>query len=557
MKYKKAIRFVVGLLFIAMSMVVIQGCKDKENTEQEEQVSEPTIADRVAAFAPVRLEADLSSLSEKERAMLPLLFEVATIMDDIFWYEAYGERDALFSSLEDSALALFAQIHYGPWDRLSNNHSFVPGVGTKPEGANFYPTDMTKDEFAAIEDPTKESMYTLIRRDETGKLCVIPYHEAFASQIERAAELLDSASLLAEDEGLKRYLSLRADALRTDDYQASDMAWMDMRTNRIDFVVGPIENYEDHLFGTKAAHEAFILLKDMEWSAKLAHYNALLPSLQEGLPVEPEYKKEKPGSESDLGVYDVIYYAGDCNAGSKTIAINLPNDPEVHLQKGSRKLQLKNAIQYKFDLIMQPIAGLLIDSSQLHHVTARAFFENTLFHEIAHGLGIKNTLDGTRTTREALLETYSAIEEGKADILGIYMIEQLIERGELTDVDIMDYYVTFMAGIFRSIRFGAASAHGVANTVRFHYFQEKGAFTCDSVSGRYRVDREKMAEAVKMLSREILTIQGDGNYAAAKQMVDQMGVVSAPLQESLDRIMDANIPIDLRYEQGMQVLGLQ
>ena len=263
---------------------------------------------------------------------------------------------------------------------------------------------MTKEEYEAWDDPQKDSQYTVIRRDAEGKLIAVPYHEAFKDKIEMAATILDQAASLADDKGLKNYLTKRAEALRTDNYQPSDFAWMDMKSNRIDFVVGPIENYEDHLYGNKAAHEAFILIKDMEWSQRLAHYMALLPRLQENLPVEPKYKAEKPGSDSDLGVYDVVFYGGDCNAGSKTIAINLPNDAEVQLQKGSRKLQLRNAMQYKFDRIMKPIADLLIVPEQREHVKFPAFFENTMFHEVAHGLGVKNTLDGKRTAREALGE---------------------------------------------------------------------------------------------------------------------------------------------------------
>lgn len=545
----------VGLL--ALVGLGLSSCVDSGKSGQEAGTPGDDLKRRVEAFAPVRLEADISHLNESEREMLKLMFEAADIMDELFWRVAYGEKRSLLDTMTDPYMKDFATIHYGPWDRLDNNSPFVPGVGEKPKGANFYPADMTIEEYEALADPAKESMYTILRRNAQGGLEVIPYHVAFADEVTRAADLLDRAAALAEDAGLKNYLSARAEALRTDEYLESAMKWMDMRTNRIDFVVGPIENYEDHLFGRKAAFESFILIKDMEWSERLAHYASLLPELQEGLPVPAEYRAEKPGSNSDLGVYDVVYYAGDCNAGSKTIAINLPNDERVHLQKGSRKLQLRNAIQYKFDLIMKPIADVLLDESQLSHVSSRAFFENTLFHEVAHGLGIKQTIDGSQTCREALKETYSAIEEGKADVLGIYMIEQLIERGELKDADIMDYYVTFMAGIFRSIRFGAASAHGRANTVRFHYFKEMGAFTRNPETGRYTVDKERMSEAVRALSHDILILQGDGNYAGAKALLDEKGIIDPELQADLDRINEANIPIDLRFEQGPHLLGLE
>jgi hypothetical protein len=334
------------------------------------------------------------------------------------------------------------------------------------------------------------------------------------------------------------------------------MAWMDMKDNNIDFIVGPIENYEDRLFNYKAAHEAFILIKDLEWSQKLSRFAALLPALQRNLPVANKYKAEVPGSDSDLGVYDAVFYAGDCNAGSKTIAINLPNDPIVHIEKGSRKLQLKNSMRYKFDEILVPISKIVIDEEQRKHVTFDAFFENTMFHEVAHGLGIKNTINGKGTVREALKETYSPIEENKADILGLFMVSNLVEMGEMGEKDLMDNYVTFMAGIFRSVRFGAASAHGKANMMRFYYFQEQGAFTRNPENGTYKVDFEMMTKAMNSLAEKILVVQGDGNYQEAKKMLDEMGYIKEELQSDLNRINESNIPVDIRFKQGLKMLGL-
>ena len=290
------------------------------------------------------------------------------------------------------------------------------------------------------------------------------------------------------------------------------MAWLDMKDNPIDVVIGPIETYEDQLFGAKATHEGFVLIKDMAWSERLARFAALLPSLQESLPVPDEYKAETPGTDSDLNAYDAVYYAGDANAGAKTIAINLPNDEEVQLAKGTRRLQLKNAMQAKFDKIMVGIADELIDEDQQQYVVFDAFFGNTMFHEVAHGLGVKNTINGMGTVREALREHASPMEEGKADVVGLHMVTQLFERGELTEHSVEHHYVTFLAGIFRSVRFGAASAHGRANMVRFNYFREQGAFSRDEATGRYRVDFEAMQWAVSGLSNLILTLQGDGDY---------------------------------------------
>lgn len=517
--------------------------------------SEVPLHARLNKYEEVTLTTDLNKLSAKEKQMIPLLIQVADIMDEIFWYEAYGKRDSLLSTVKDGALRRFVQINYGPWDRLDNNTPFVAGVGPKPETANFYPADMTKAEFEKADLKDKKSQYTLLRRNANGKLITIPYHVQFKPQVEKAAALLRQAATLAEDAGLQKYLNLRAEALLTDNYQPSDLAWMDMKTNNLDFVVGPIEVYEDKLFNYKAAHEAYVLVKDQEWSQKLARYAAFLPELQRGLPVPDQYKKEEPGTDSDLNAYDVIYYAGDCNAGSKTIAINLPNDEVVQLKKGTRRLQLKNAMRAKFDKILQPIANTLIAEDQRRHVTFDAFFATTMFHEVAHGLGIKNVIKGKGTVRDALKEKGSALEEGKADILGLYMINQLHAKGEI-EGDMKDYYTTFLAGIFRSVRFGAASAHGQANMVRFNFFAQQGAFTRDEKTGTYRVNYEKMQQAMNLLSEKILTLQGNGDYQGVTQLLEEQGKIDSQLQSDLDRLSQANIPVDIVFQQGTKVLGL-
>ncbi len=506
-------------------------------------------------YTSFTLTTDTSVLTEKERAMIPLLIDVARIMDRIFWTEAYGDRDRLLEGIRDEGLRAFAEINYGPWDRLDNNKSFIEGVGPKPEGARFYPEEITREEVEKAGDPALTSLYTLVRRNENGSLYSIPYHEAYKDLVAQASEKLKQAAELAEDPGLKKYLTLRADALLTDDYLASDLAWMDMKTNTIDFVVGPIEVYEDKLFNYKAAHEAYVLVKDKAWSGRLARYAALLGGLQRGLPVDEPYKRETPGSDSDLNAYDVIYYAGDCNAGSKTIAINLPNDERVQLQKGTRRLQLKNAMKAKFDKILIPIAEVLIAQDQRRHITFDAFFSNTMFHEVAHGLGIKNTINGKGTVRAVLKEQGSAMEEGKADILGLYMISKLLEGGEL-EGDIRDFYVTFIAGIFRSVRFGAASAHGRANMLRFNFFQEMGAFVRDPGTGLYSVDFRKMETAMTALTQQILTLQGDGNYEGVVKLMEEKGKVGDQLEADLARLEQAGIPTDIVFKQGIRYLDL-
>ncbi len=524
------------------------------------QPSDAPTAVLLDQYATVRLTADVSSLSDDQRTMLGLLIEASTAMDDIYWQQAYGNRDSLLSSL-DGATRQYAEINYGPWDRLAGNEPFIDGVGPKPAGARFYPADMTREELDAAAEAAPDngaalrSLYTLVRRDDSGALYTIPFHEAYAEPTRRAAAKLEEAAMLAESKSFRQYLTLRAGALLSDEYQASDLAWMDMKDNAIELVIGPIETYEDELFGAKAAHEAYVLIKDLEWSERLTRVAALLPSLQDGLPVDAAYKAEQPGTDADLGAYDAIYYAGQANAGSKTIAINLPNDEAVQLQKGTRRLQLKNAIRAKFDRILLPIARVLIAEDQRRHVTFDAFFENTMYHEVAHGLGIKHTITGRGTVRQALLEQASALEEGKADVLGLYMITALHQRGEMGERDLRDNYVTFLASIFRSIRFGTASAHGRANVVRFNFFRDMGAFSRDEATGTYQVDFGKMEEAVDALSRRILTFQGDGDYQGVVAFMDEMATVGQGLQGDLDRLGEAGIPVDIVFEQGPAVLG--
>jgi len=546
------------IFLCACTVFLFASCSGTTETPNDEERVEvnPEMQMRANEYASFKLTADLSLLSENERSMIPILIEAAELMDQIFWKQAYGDKASLMEYAKDPATRDFVQINYGPWARLDENEPFIDGIGPKAPGAQFYPSDMSKEEFESWDNADKTSLYTLVRRDEAGSLETIPYHEAYAQEHRRVADLLRKAALLAEDAGLQTYLNMRAEALLTDDYQPSDMAWMEMVDNTIDIVIGPIENYEDQLFNYKAAHEAYVLIKDKTWSARLAKYAEFLPRLQEDLPVPSAYKSEKPGTNSQLNAYDAIYYAGDGNAGSKTIAINLPNDEEVQLAKGSRRLQLKNTMRAKFDKIMVPISGVLIDESQRGHVTFDAFFSNTMFHEVAHGLGIKNTINGKGTVRHALLEKGSALEEGKADVLGLYMITKLHELGEI-EGDLMDYYVTFLAGIFRSVRFGAASDHGRANMIRFNYFQEMDAFSFNEETGTYILNFDKFQIAMEALSADILILQGDGDYEGVTALFEAKGNVGPELQAALDRLSDAGIPRDIVFEQGVDILGLE
>ena len=561
----------LGYVSLAILALLISACNEQSSDSKIEPVVEKQVAldknatqkevsskqnPRFDIYKKVKLTSDLSHLSQNQKKMIALLIDASKIMDDLYWQQAYGDEQQLLKSIKNHKARQFADINYGPWDRLAGDKSFLAEFSEKPLGATFYPSDMSKEEFSQAKMDDAEGLYSVVRRNEKGLLFTLPFHQIYSAELAKASKLLVDASALAEDNDFKNYLIMRAEALTTDNFQASDFAWMDMKNNPIELVIGPIETYEDLLFGYRAAYESYVLIKDLSWSKKLSRFAAFLPKLQKGLPVEQKYKQETPGTDSDLNAYDVVYYAGHSNAGSKTIAINLPNDEEVQLAKGTRRLQLKNAMKAKFDHILVPIAGELIAKDQRQYITFDAFFANTMFHEVAHGLGIKNTLDGKGTVRNSLKETASALEEGKADILGLYMVSELFKSGDLKQGKIMDNYVTFLAGIFRSVRFGASSAHGKANMVRFNFFKELGAFSRDDSSGHYRVNFDQMTVAMNELSRLILTLQGNGDYQGAVNLLATKGIITEQLANDLALLEEANIPVDIVFEQGKEALGL-
>ena len=545
------------LILGSITLIFISSCSNNSEKQisKENDSLKTYVAERLPIYAKVRLTTDIEKLSENERKVLPLLIRAAEIMDELFWMQTYPKRDSLLSAVEDEKTREFIKINYGPWDRLNDNKPFVKGIGDKPLGSGFYPADMTREELEKSDVSDKKGLYSMVQRDKSGKLISIPYSVYFKDELKKAADLLLQAANITEEIQLKKYLTLRAEAFLTDNYIPSDFAWMDMTNSGLDIIIGPIENYEDGLFNARAAFESYVLVKDREWSKRLEKYVAMLPELQRGLPVDAAYKKESPGTSSQLAAFDVVYYAGDGNSGGKTIAVNLPNDEMIQQKKGTRRSQLKNAMRAKFDKIMLPIAAELIDESQQSHLSFDAFFANVMFHEVAHGLGIKSTINGKGFVREALQEQYSWLEEGKADILGLYMVSSLLKKGEL-EGDIKDYYTTFMAGILRSVRFGAGEAHGKANMLCFNFFNKNGAFE-RTAKGRYKVNYEKFELAMNDLSREILTLQGNGDKAAVEKVQKEMALVQNDLQSDLDRLSKKGIPVDVIFEQGLSVLGLK
>ncbi|MCQ2272883.1 MAG: Zn-dependent hydrolase [Bacteroidales bacterium] len=531
--------------------VVCSSCKSKKNQENPETKSEMQL--KVEEFANFDLTADLSELTENEKQLVDIFIQIADIMDDLFWKQTFGDKSIL-DTIQDPWVRDFVAINYGPWERLNCNKSFVSGYGEKPAGCQYYPEDMTMEEFNALDDPDKNSLYTVIRRDENGQLKVVWYRDEYKEELSKVCELMDKAIELAEDEGLKNYLIERKKAFETDDYFNSDMVWMDMKNSRLDFVVGPIENYDDQLREAKASYEAFVLIKDEKKSNDLAKFVSMLPDLQKELPCEPQYKTFVPGTSSDINVYNVVYYAGDCNSGSKTIAINLPNDDKVQAKKGARRLQLENAQRAKFDKIMMPIGELIMEPAQLQYLKFDAFFWNVTFHEVAHGLGIKETINGKGSVDDALQTEKTTWEEAKADILGLFLVNTLIEKGEITDITAEDAITTYIVGILRSVRFGAGESHGKANMMCYNFMEKEGAFTRNA-DGSYHIDFEKAKAAINNWGALILKTQGDGNYEFASQYAKENASVPAALQNDLDRINNAGIPRDIRYNQGLEILN--
>lgn len=528
----------VILCTAAAGMAAVVACRSDADSNLQAKVDEYAV---VEVSSPL-----LETLSDKDMQVLNLFRSAGRVIDNLFWEQTFGDK-SLMEAVKDPAARDFAMINYGPWDRLSDNEPFIKGYGAKPLGANYYPSDITAEEFEAFGDPDKNSLYTVLRRNSDGSLKCVWYRDEYREELDEICRYLEEAASITENEGLKNYLLKRVQAFRTDDYLESDMAWMDMKDSKIDIVIGPIENYDDKLNEAKASYECFILLKDEERSAELAKYVSMLPELQKMLPCKPEYKTFVPGTSSDLNVYDAIYYSGDCNAGSKTIAINLPNDERVHAAKGTRRLQLYNSMKAKFGKILLPIGRLLVEPEQQKHLRDEAFFWNVTFHEVAHGLGVKETVNGKGSVDEALGTEKTTWEEAKADILGLFMVCRLIDMGEIPLISKEDAITTYIAGLVRSVRFGSASSHGRANMMCYNYMKDNGAFTRNK-AGLYHIDYARALEVIDSWAGLILATQAEGDYEFAKEYAARNAVIPEALSADIANVNAHNIPRDIRFD---------
>lgn len=471
--------------------------------------------------------------------MTRLLEEAAEAMDMPFWVQNYGDPEPLLASIPEADVRRYVRLNYGPWDRMYGDEPLISGVGDRPLGANFYPADMTTAEFeaSAAVNPALKSSFTMVRRDENRQLRAIPYHEFFEEHVQIAAEKLRQAAEVAESEEMRKFLKLRAEALLTDEYRASDYAWMELKDNSIELLLGPME-IEDRLFGIKTAYSASILFKDKESSARLSRYRDMLPRFQESLPVPAVYKQEKPGLEADLAVYEVIRFAG-LDARDVPVGIAWPDDEEIQLRKGLRSLLLKDVMRAKFEGIFTPLAQLLIAKEQRQYVHFGARFNMVMFHEFAHGLGIKETINGRGLVREALGELQHAVEEGKADLVGLFMALQLFRWGQLKEEELLALYVTSLVSQLYN-------SDGTQAVMHLNYFLERGAYSRDPRTGTYQVHAERMPVAIESLAEKLLRFQGEGDRAGVQAFMKRYGRPDESLKQDIARMDSAGLPLGLQ-----------
>jgi hypothetical protein len=521
--------------------------------------AERTVKERLSVYAPVELAVPWDLMDEGERAALVEIYRAAEVMDEIFLRQVWSGNVAMLKKViasGDADLLRLFQINFGPWDRIDDNTPFI-GNMPKPDGADFYPADMTKEEFTSWvaahpqDKEAFESTFTVIRRGPQGGLVAVPYSIEYGELLLKAAQHLRNAADLTANESLATFLRSRADAFLSNDYFQSDMDWMDVKGNVIDVTIGPYEVYEDNLFNYKASFEAFVCIRDPEESKRLDGLKGYLTKLEMNLPIPDEHKNLARGSESPISVVDEVFTAGDTKAGVQTLAFNLPNDERVQEAKGSKKVMLRNIIHAKFDKILVPIAERVIAKEQLPRVTFDAYYNHILLHEFSHGLGPGRIVlaDGTQTTaQKALKECHSALEEAKADIVGEHNIYYLIDDGFFGRGLESEAAVTFLAGFFRSVRFGAESAHGRANMIIFNYLKEKGVYAQDAATGLWSADEAKMRGAVKDLAAEILMIQALGDYEGAKKMIETYGTMGDDVRASLEKLGDVPVDIAPQFE---------
>ena len=537
------------LLFAGVTPVQTQTKPASENTD---------LARKLRRFSPTDLTASTAHLSANDRKALAKIIEAAKLMDPLYLRQVWSGNETLKKKLAaDKTPAGRLRLHYflindGPWSRIDSKEPFIDGVPhEKPLGANHYPEDMTKEEFNAWVEKLPEAekqkatgFFWMIRRDANRKLMTVPYSKAYAAFLVPAAKLLREAAALTTNQTLKNFLTKRADAFGTDDYYASDVAWMEL-DSPIDVTFGPYETYEDELFSYKAAFEAYVTLRDEAESAKLVKFSGYLQELEDNLPIDPKYRTAKLGPASPIRVVNEVFASGEGNSGVQTAAFNLPNDERVVEEKGSKRVMLKNVQEAKFKKTLVPISQVVLSAADQKALAFESFFTHILTHELMHGLGPHNIIvNGEPTTvRKQLKELSSAIEEAKADISGLWALQYLMDKGVIDKSMERSMYTTYLASAFRSVRFGITGAHGKGMALQFNYLTDEGAIKFEENKGTFSVDHTKIKNAVRKLSAEIMTLQAEGSYDKAKALLDKYAVMRAPMKNALDRLQD--VPVDI------------
>lgn len=542
--------FVSLLLSTVLSLTTVIG-QNKSN-------GDPELAKKIARFAPTPLTANISTLPAKDQQALKKIIEASKLLDPLFLRQVWSGNEALEKKLQADKTAIGRQrLHYfyindGPWSRLDDNAPFIEGVPReKPPQANHYPEDMTKEEFNSwvqtLSPQEKEKAtgyFYVIRHGSDGRLTSVPYSQAYREFLEPAAKLLREAAALTTNKTLATFLTKRADAFLSDDYYASDVAWMDL-DSPIELTIGPYETYEDELFGYKAAFEAYVTLRDDAETAKLAKFSGHLQELEDNLPIDAQYRNPKLGAAAPIRVVNEVFASGEGNSGVQTAAYNLPNDERVVREKGSKRVMLKNVQDAKFNKTLVPISRVVLDPSQLSALSFDSFFTHIVCHELMHGLGPHNiTVNGEQTTvRKQLKEQYSAIEEAKADVTGLWALQYMIDKGIIEKSMQRTLYTTYLASMFRSVRFGITEAHGRGVAMQFNYLTDEGAIRYNAAKGTFSIDESKFKDGVRKLTHDLLTLEAEGSYEKAKAILDKFAVIRPEMKQAFDKLHD--VPVDI------------
>lgn len=543
--------------FVTAAAPFAQKVAQKRRAKQTMTAADPSLAKKIRRFAPTMLTADTSRLALNDRQALQKIIAAAKFLDPLYMRQVWSGNEALLKKLQGDESPLGRQrLHYllinkGPWSQLDDNKPFIDGLPPKPPQANFYPDDITKEEFnswlnglSAEEKEKATGYFYAIRRDANGKLKTVPYSEEYREFLVPVAKLLREAARLSTNATLKDFLNIRAHAFESNDYYESDVAWMDLDAP-IDLTIGPYETYEDELFGYKAAFEAYVTLRDATETDKLKRFSQYLQELEDHLPLDAKYRNPKLGAASPIRVVNEVFSSGEGNSGVQTAAFNLPNDERVVKEKGSKRIMLKNVQDAKFNQTLIPISRVVLAPAQQKLLAFEAFFTHILTHELMHGLGPHNiTVDGEGTTvRKQLKELYSPIEEAKADITGLWALQYLIDKGVVDKQMELTLYTTYLASAFRSVRFGITEAHGRGVAMQFNYLTDEGAIKINESAGTFSIDHAKVKEAVRKLTQDILTIEAEGSYEKAKAILDKYALIRAPMKNALDRLGD--VPVDI------------